>query len=391
MRIASLNVGFMPLVDAAPLIMAQEMGFARQEGLSLALRRAPSWSVMRDLLSFGQLDAAQMLSPMPVAAALGLGGNSVSLSAVSVLSVNGNVIGVSQDLTRRLKDRGHDFAFNDAWSAGQALIAAHDGELCVGVPFPFSMHAELVFYWLSALGLTAPFGIRIRTVPPPLMADALKAGEIDAFCVGEPWGSRAVEMGVGSLLLPGKAIWSFTPEKVLATRQSWADSNNELSHRLIRAVWRASQWLSDPKSRTLTTEVLARQHYLDVPAELIDCALTGQIVIGPSGDIREVPGFVEFHAGAAGFPWRSQAEWIGRQLASRHGLDPNAAAQTASTVMRSDIYRAALESTAADLPGASSKVEGSLSHDSAVASSRGQLILPPNAFFDGRIFEPMAS
>ncbi|WP_170764755.1 ABC transporter substrate-binding protein [Ruegeria lacuscaerulensis] len=390
MRVTSLNVGFMPLVDAAPLIMAQEMGFAGDEGLSLDLERAPSWSALRDMLSFGQLDAAHMLSPVPVAAALRLGGNGVALAAVSVLSVNGNVIGVNQELTERLKSEGHDFAFSDAHAAGQALIKAMDRELRLGVPFPFSMHAELVLYWLSALGLTAPDKVKIRTVPPPLMAGALKNGEIDAFCVGEPWGSRAVELGVGSLLLPGKAIWAFAPEKVLATRQNWANDHEDLCHRLIRAVWRASHWLADPVSRTLTAEVLARPHYLDVPAELIDRALTGQMVIGGTGEIREVPRFVEFHAGAANFPWRSQAEWIGRQLASRNGFDLDVAGQIASTVFRSDLYRAALGPTAADLPGASSKVEGSLSHDSAVASARGQLILPPDAFFDGLIFEPIA-
>ena len=213
MRVATLSVGFIPLVDAAPLIVAQEMGFAAEEGISLDLRRAPSWSSLRDMLSFGQVDAAHMLSPVPVAAAMGLGGAGGALSAVSVLSVNGNVIGVNNTLAERLRDAGHDFAFNDACAAGQALLQVCDTPLRIGVPFPFSMHAELVFYWLSALHPDAKQKIDIRTVPPPLMSEAIAAGEIDAFCVGEPWGSRTVDKGLGALLLPGAAIWAFSPER----------------------------------------------------------------------------------------------------------------------------------------------------------------------------------
>ena len=195
-----ITAGFIPLVDAAPLIIAHEMGFAAQEGLALNLKRAPSWSNLRDLLVFGQVEAAHMLAPVPVAAALGLGGSDVALSAVSVLSVNGTVIGVNGALAARLRANGHGFDFCDAREAGAALIASAQGPLKIGVPFPFSMHAELLYYWLSALGLPSPQGLDIRTVPPPLMADALKAGEIEAFCVGEPWGSIAVEQGVGTLI-----------------------------------------------------------------------------------------------------------------------------------------------------------------------------------------------
>lgn len=388
MRSAALSVGFIPLVDAAPLIVAQEMGFAAEEGITLDLRRAPSWSALRDLLSFGMVDAAHMLSPVPVAMAIGLGGGGAALEAVSVLSVNGNVIGVSRDLEQRLRDQGHDFAFNDAHKAGNALIAAANTPLRIGVPFPFSMHAELVFYWLSALGLPAPQNLDIRTIPPPLMADAMKAGEVDAFCVGEPWGSQAVETGVGALLLPCSAIWAFAPEKVLACRADWVSNEAALRDRLIRAVWRAGRWLADPNSRTLAAELLSRPGYLDLPADILERALTGNMVITPKGEMRHVPEFVEFHAGAATFPWRSQAEWIGQQLAARTGLDRNRAADAARAVFRSDVHRAALAATTADLPGASAKIEGALQLETPVASESGRVILRKDAFFDGRQFEP---
>ncbi|MFV0245832.1 MAG: CmpA/NrtA family ABC transporter substrate-binding protein [Qingshengfaniella sp.] len=388
MKMTEMNVGFIPLVDAAPLIVAQEMGFAGEEAIALNLCPAPSWSRLRDMLRFGQIDAAHMLSPVPVAAALGLGGAGARLATVSVLSINGSVIGVSRALEARLRAIGHDFGFADARAAGLALIAASGDKLRIGVPFPFSMHAELVFYWLTTLGLPAPERIEVRTVPPALMADAIAAGEIDAFCVGEPWGSTAVDTGVGALLLPGSAIWAFAPDKVLAVRADWADTEQALLSRLIRAVWRAGRWLADPASRMLAAELLARPGYLNLSPELIDRGLSGRLVISRAGEERMVPGFVEFHRGAASFPWRSQAEWIGRQLAARTGADPVRAIPAARAVARTDLHRVALAGTAADLPGASSKVEGAVTGDRSVPSASGNLILCRDTFFDGRIFEP---
>jgi ABC-type nitrate/sulfonate/bicarbonate transport system substrate-binding protein len=383
-----LSVGFIPLVDAAPLIVAQEMGFAAEEGIVLELRRAPSWSSLRDMLSFGQVDAAHMLSAVPVASALGLGGARAKLSAVSVLSINGTVIGVSNALAQQMRGLGHTFDFQDVYAAGNALIAASGARLRIGVPFPFSMHAELLYYWLSALGLPAPQGVEIKTVPPSLMAQAIKAGEIDAFCVGEPWGSIAVENGVGELLLPGSAIWSFAPEKVLAVRSDWAEQESALMGRLIRSVYRAGRWLADPSSRILRSELLARPEYLNMSAEILDRSFEGRLVISKAGDERFVSQFMEFHKGAACFPWRSQAEWIGGQLAGRLGLERPAALAAAGSIFRADLCRAALAGTSAKLPAASLKVEGAIQVPTAMASESGQIILQPNRFFDGRVFEP---
>ncbi len=381
-----LNIGFMPLVDSAPLVIAQEMGFADQEGLSLNLLKSPSWSAIRDMVTLGRADAVHMLAPVPIAMSLGIGGQG-KLDVLQVLSVSGTAIGVSLDLAGRMREAGYSFDFADATAAGRALIAAAGPELRIGVPFPFSMQAELLYYWLSALGFPAPQGVQIRTVPPPLMAEAIAKGEIDAFCVGEPWGSIAVENGVGELLLPGAAIWSFAPEKVLAVRQGWAEAEPELAARLIRAVWRAGRWLDTPGNQMTAAEILSRSAYVNVPAEIIERALGGALVINARGDQRQTANFQVFHRGAAGFPWRSQGAWIAGQMAGRLGLDRKGAEKTGASVMRSDLYRAALSREAADLPGASSKLEGSLPSVTAVSSGSGRLFLEPNQFFDRRIFD----
>ncbi|WP_282602606.1 ABC transporter substrate-binding protein [Paracoccus sp. PARArs4] len=389
MRMLRLPVAYMPLVDAAPLIVAQEMGFARNEGLELDLIAAPSWSSVRDMLAFGRVDAAHLLSPVPVAMALGMGGVSTALSAVMVLSMNGDVIGVSRRLEQALRDIGHPFDFRDPFAAGAALARIAPDGLTIGAPFPFSMHVELLHRWFAATPL-ADIPVTIRTVPPPLMADALAASEIDAFCVGEPWGSVSVEAGYGALLLPGKAIWSFAPEKVLAVRTEWAETEPHLLGRLMRAVWRASRWLADPAARTAASEILSRPAWLDLPPEMIDRALAGRLVVSGRGEERQVDRFVEFHAGATGFPWPSQAKWIASRLAARTGGDRAAAMDRAGQVFRPDIYRSQLAGIGADMPGANEKVEGALHHPTQVPAVEGEVVLQPDAFLDGQIFDPYA-
>lgn len=390
MRAAPLTAGFIPLVDAAPLVIAREIGFAEEEGLQLSLQAAPSWSTLRDMLALGAIEAAHMLAVVPVAMALGLGGIAQQIDVLSVLSVNGNAIGLSRDLAHRLRAAGHAFDFSDATAAGRALIAGSGERLRIGVPFPFSMHAELLYHWLGALGLAAPEGLNVVTVPPPLMAQAMAEREIDAFCVGAPWGSMAVETGVGELLLPGTAIRAFSPEKVLAVRHDWAEGAPDLTGRLMRAVWRAGRWLGQVENHSTASEILARPEYVNVPAEVIERALTGRLVISPRGEMRHVPNYLEFFRGAATYPWRSQGALIAQSLAARVGLDRVAAVEAGRAIYRTDLYRANLRDLGAELPGASDKVEGAVLEPTPAASISGRLILERDAFFDGYIFDPTA-
>ena len=388
MTATPLRIGFIPLLDAAPLLVASDLGFAEEEGLALTLTDAPSWAALRDMLAMGAVEAAHMLAPVPIAMALGLGGSPARFDALSVLNINGNVIGVSRVLADAMASAGYVFDFADARAAGLALLAAAGDRLRIGVPFPFSMHAELVHFWLEGLNTPLPLGLEIHTVPPPRMAEALAAGEIDAFCVGEPRGSVAVDRGAGCLLLPGSAIWAFAPEKVLAVRAGWAEAEPDLAGRLMRAVWRAGRWLGRAENLGVASELLAAPDRLGVSAEVIERVLTGRMVISPDGQERRVPPVIDYFSGAATFPWRSQAAWIGLRLARRYGLEPETAIAAARSVVRSDLYRLHLASAGADLPGASDKVEGSLTQPTPVSSVRGRLILPRDQFFDARIFDP---
>lgn len=385
---ATLRVGFIPLLDAATLVIAREIGFAEEEGLDLLLSREPSWSALRDKLAVGHLHAAHMLAPVPVAMSMGLGGLPSPVEALMVLSVNGTVVGVSKALSEKMRDRGILNDIMAATSIGRALIEVAPRPFRIGVPFPFSMHAELLYYWLGALGFQAPQEVIVRTIPPPQMAAAMAAGEIEAFCVGEPWGSDAVLRGAADIVLPGCAIWRFAPEKVLAARQAFAAEEPELAARLMRALWRAGQWLDDPDHRMTASEILARSDYLDIGSEVIERGFEGRLVTSTAGEVRTIDRFVAFSGTEVQFPWRSQAVWMATRLAARFGLDAAEAAATARRAYRPDLFRANLGPIGADLPGASEKVEGALSHQTPVASSRGQLFLGPDTFFDGRAFDP---
>lgn len=388
MSSAVLKVGFIPLVDAAPVIIAHELGFDEEEGVRLSLRAAPNWATLRDMLVLGTIEAAHMLAPIPIAVGLGLCGLPVRLDVLQILSVNGNTIGVSRDLAAKMRSAGYAFDFQDAYAAGAALIAASEEPPRIGVPYPFSIHAELLYHWLGALGVAAPQALQVRTVPPPLMAQAMDAGEIDAFCVGSPWGSIAVENGIGELLLPGTAIRAFAPEKVLAARHDWVESTPDLTARLMRAVWRAGHWLASPRNWMTASEILARPGYVNAAAEVIERALSGHLVISTKGEMREIPNFMSFHDGGAGFPWKSNAAWMASQLAGRTGLDRTDAMKTACAMFRTDLYRRNLRDLGVDMPTASEKIEGAVSTPTEVASERGRLILERDVFFDGFVFDP---
>ncbi|WP_435259832.1 CmpA/NrtA family ABC transporter substrate-binding protein [Thioclava sp. FR2] len=373
-----LRLGYIPLVDAAPLIAAREFGFAEEEGVQFDLVKASSWSMLRDLLDFATVDAAHMLSVMPIARALGLGSGSQPLDALMVLSLNGQVFGLSPSIP--------PVPFGDPVAAGEALAGLPD-VLRIGVPFPFSMQAELLSYWIERAARGAR--VEIRTVPPSRMAETMLAGEIDGFCVGEPWGSHAVEQAGARLVLPGASIWSQAPEKVLAVRHGWADERRATAGRMMRAIWRAARWIEDPANRLTLAEVLSRPDYLDVSAELVERSLSQTLLITALGPEVQVSQFQTFHHGAANFPWRSQAAWIGDRLSTRFGLNHAWAIARARDVFRSDLYRENIGPLGAALPRNSEKAEGVLEGEESLPATSGSLILARNRFFDGEIFDPI--
>jgi NitT/TauT family transport system ATP-binding protein len=389
---AELTIGFLPLVDACLPILAREHGFAEEEGLSLTLMRDMSWATVLDRLLYGHSDAAHVVAPLAIATTLGRGRPPRALSVPFVLGLNGNAITMRTDLAAQLGVAG---GLGDPAAVGAALAViartrADAGRpLRFGVVHRYSSHNYMVRYWLAACGIRPDRDVEITTVPPPFCADALEAGEVDAICVGEPWGSVAVERGVGQIVLSTAQIWRRGVEKVLAMRETTLDDRRLEVEALIRAMRRAGAHFIDPENWKVNAAILARPEYLDGNAGLIERAISDRLLLQQGREVVHFPDFMFQYREAANFPWVSQAEWLYTQMVRWDGtaFDP-ADAEKAARVFRPDVYRSALKGRGEPLPGASSKVEGSLKGPLAVGTQQGDITLANDRFFDHAVFDP---
>lgn len=387
MKMTKVQCGYLPLVDCAPLIVAKELKFAAQEGLDLTLVKQPSWSALRDMLAFGTLNFAHMLSPMPLAMSLGLGGITSDIDVLMVLSVNGTIIGVSDTIHHQMQQTGWINSFGDPQASAAALFATAPKRIRIGVPFPFSMHRMLLEAWLSQTPGFRADRIEIVTVPPPKMADAVRDGTLDMFCVGEPWGSVAVQNSNATLILPGTALWEFSPEKVLGVKRKWAFEHPDLCRAMIRAIYKASHWLDQPENIPLATEILARSQHLDLPDHAIDPALSGRFITRLGQRPKQIDRFLRFHQGSANFPSPRQAYWIADVLSRWHQLDPQASRRIAQACFRSDTYLQALASIGAER---SKPIPGSIAtrDDAVTLPPPVDAVIPAaDRFFSGAIFD----
>ncbi len=391
-----LAIGFLPLVDACLPILAQEHGFAEAEGLSLRLVKDMSWATVLDRLLYGHTDAAHLIAPLAIATTLGRGRPAQPLSVPFVLGLNGNAITMRPDLAAEVNPSGR---LGDPRAVGAALAqvvaaraAAGGGadRLRFGVVQRYSSHSYMLRYWLAACGIRPDIDVTITTVAPPFCADALEAGEVDAICVGEPWNSVAVGRGVGEIVLATAQIWRRGVEKVLALREPVLDARRGDIEALIRALRRAGTHFVDPANWEANAAILARSHYLDGNEAMIRNAISDHLLLRNGGGLVHYPDFMFQYREAANFPWVSQAEWLYTQMARWEGMpfDPGDAARAAH-VFRPDVYRSALIGGPEPLPGASSKVEGSVSQRTAVTTQQGNITMESNSFFDGRIFDPV--
>jgi NitT/TauT family transport system ATP-binding protein len=387
-----LTVGFLPLVDACLPILAHEHGFAEDEGVNLRLVKDVSWATVLDRLLYGHSDAAHMVAPLAIATTLGRGRPAEALSVPFVLGLNGNAISFRPDYAQRLRPAG---TIGDAAQVGAVLRTIAQERLAMGDPLRFgvvhrySSHNYMLRYWLAACGIRPDHDVEITTVPPPFCADALRTGEVDGICVGEPWNSVAVEQGAGEIVLASAQIWRRGVEKVLALKQRVLEEKMDAVRHLIRALCRAGAHFVDPVNWDVNAAILARPEYLDGDPAVIRRAISDRLLLARGGAVVHYPDFMFQYREAANFPWVSQAEWLYTQMVRWDGTPFDAQeARKAARVFRPDVYRSALAGTSEPLPGASSKVEGSLLQRTPVGTQQGAMVLDSNRFFDGAVFDP---
>lgn len=357
-------LGFIPLLDCATLVAAAERGFAAQEGIELALVRETSWANIRDRVVIGHFDAAHMLGPMTVASTLGIGHVKVPVIAPLALGLGGNAITVSLRLWDQMARAGAAAGSHPRVQGGalkRVIDARNSGNLeplTLGMVYPFSCHNYELRYWLAASGIDPDRDVRLVVIPPPFLVDAMRAGQIDGFCVGEPWNSAAVHAGVGAIVTPTTAIWPMSPEKVLGCRLEWAEHHPRHLACLQRALYRASMWCEQSENHADLAQLLAQPRYVGAPAELLRRGLDNDLILKPGAAVTHVPDFYLPAGRAATFPWVSHALWFYSQMVRWRQIEFSTEHVSAvRSTYRPDLYRAALSGLEADIPAADIKVE----------------------------------
>jgi two-component system, oxyanion-binding sensor len=350
-----LRIGFIPLCDAAALIVAADKGFAEAEGLKLDLVREVSWSNVRDKLNIGLFDAAHLLAPVAIASSLGLGHVKVPIVAPFGLGVNGNAITVSPALYAAIA-KAADGDILDPMVSARALariIAERqrrgDEPLTFGMTFPFSTHNYHLRFWMAAGGIDPDEDVRLVVLPPPYMVESLASKQVDGFCVGAPWNSVAVDLGVGCILHFVSEILAHAAEKVLAVRARWAGENSDALMRLVRAHQRAAAYIEDAGNRAEVSAMLAAPNRLDVDAGVISRTLDGRLKTTPDGKVRSDDRYMIIGRDGAARPDPVQAAWLYAQMV-RWGQAPLSEPMLASAkaVFRPDLFDAALGNKAID-------------------------------------------
>lgn len=390
-----VTAGFLPLLDSAVLVVAKELNFAAAEGIDLALARETSWANIRDRLAVGHFQVAHVLAPMPIACNLGLTPLVVPTIVPMALGLGGNAVTVSNALWADMVDKGARADFDPA-ATGRALKAVVTDRgastskpmLRFAVVHPYSGHNYEFRYWLAACGIDSSRDVEIVIVPPPLMLDALASGTIDGYCVGEPWNTAAALAGKGHIATVKAAIWRSSPEKVLGVSARWAEENLDALSALLRALCKAAEWCGNARNRGDIARILAEKNYVGRPREWLLPALEGELPDG-SGDTKAIADFFVPFAKAATFPWKSHALWFYSQMVRWGQIQHSAEhARIARETYRPDLYRAALKPLGIALPVANAKVEGALTAATPVGSSGASLVLGPDGFFDGGLFDP---
>ena len=331
----ALRVGFVPLTDAAPLIMAQELGLFKKFGVRVQLSRELGWATVRDKIAYGELEASHALAAMPIASTLGLGSLPSDCLTALVLNLHGNAITLSNELWKR--------GVRDGKSLREEIVRSRREKIYTfGVVFSFSSHRHLLRRWFAAHGIDADRDVRFVVVPPPQMVANLKAGHLDGFCVGEPWNSMAVQARAGWIAATSAELDPLHPEKVLMVRRDFAEGRSGDHLALVAAVREACEFCDQSENAAEIATTLARPEFVGAPAEILRRALSGRLDCG-NGVTRKVDQFIVFHRNEANEPTGSQAAWA-LQLVRTSSLCPQPAKLNYAlgrSVYRADLYQQA--------------------------------------------------
>ena len=374
-EVTAAKLGFIALTDAAPLVIASEKGLFEKHGMpGVEVLKQASWGATRDNLVLGGeangIDGAHILSPMPYLMSTGKVTQNnvpVPMAILARLNLDSQAISLAQEY----KDAGAglDCAPLKAMFAAKKAAGA---EVKCAVTFPGGTHDLWMRYWLAAGGIDPDKDVSTIVVPPPQMVANMKVGNMDAFCVGEPWNEQLVNQGIGFTACSTGEIWKGHPEKALGMRADWVEKNPNAAKALLMAIMEAQQWCDAMENKDEMATILGKRQWFNVPPVDIAGRLKGDINYG-NGRVAKATGLeMKFWKDDASYPFKSHDIWFLAENIRWGKFAPDTDIKAlVDTINREDLWRAA----AKDL--------GVAAGDIPASSSRGV-----ETFFDGKVFDP---
>jgi len=374
-EVTGAKLGFIALTDSAPLIIAEEKGFYAKHGMTdMLVEKQASWGATRDNMALGSagggIDGGHILRPKAHLYTAGtVMQNNLSLPIYTLLSLNEQCQGIS--VTQDYADSGvgtDSSPLKDIFAAKRAA----GSEIPVAMTFPGGTHDLWIRYWLAAGGIDPSTEVDLIVVPPAQMVANMKVGNMEAFCVGEPWNEQLVNQGIGFTACTTGEVWANHPEKILGMRADWVDAHPNATKAILMAVMEAQMWCEDAANKDEMAQILSKRQWYNVPVADIAARIKGEINYG-NGRMENRPDLaMRFwgEAGSASFPWKSLDTWFVTEN-KRWGYLPGDldTAALVNQTNRSDLWIEAATELGLDT--------------SALGDSRGV-----ETFFDGTTFDP---
>jgi len=343
-----IHLGFIPLTDCAPIVMAKELGLFEKYGVNVIVTKEASWANVRDKILTGELDGAHCLFSMPFSVYTGVGGKEGSeMKIAMVLNNNGQAITLSKDFCGKV-----GFKQTNKVAGVVASKLKADKEVTFAMTFPGGTHDIWLRNWLAAAGVNQRTS-KIITIPPPQMVANMKVGNMDAYCVGEPWNGMAVKLGIGFTEISTQDIWKNHPEKALVVNKKFSETRREDLKAVMKAVLEACKWLDNRANRKKAAEIIGKTPYVNASADVIEARLMGDYNLGcDQGTEIYTDDYMLFHRnGDTNFPRKSHAIWFMAQYVRfdylKEAPDYNA---IAGKLIMTDLYKEVAASMKIKIP-----------------------------------------
>ncbi|MDP4299469.1 CmpA/NrtA family ABC transporter substrate-binding protein [Leptothrix discophora] len=297
-----VRIGFIPLTDCASVVMASLMKFDEKYGIKIIPSKESSWAAVRDKLVNGELDAAHVLYGLVYGVHLGIGGPKKDMAVLMTLNHNGQAI----TLSKKLADKG---AVDGAGLA--KVMKAEPREYTFAQTFPTGTHAMWLYYWMAAHGINPMQDAKVITVPPPQMVANMRVGNMDGYCVGEPWNHRAIADGIGITAVTTQDIWRDHPEKVLGTTAEFVQKNPNTARAMVMAILEAGRWIDTGlQNKMKMAEAIAEKSFVNTTVDVINQRILGRYQNG-LGKTWDDPNHMKFfNDGAVNYPYLSDGMWF---------------------------------------------------------------------------------